>query len=123
MFGENRYGSRTPNPRELRVVYLVAQGLKNCEVAHEIGTTENVVKNYLRVIYDKLGFSNRVELALWHIAHQAENPERSDGTLNRNSTPPPVSSVLSPPQDRARATLPMQIRAIVKNGGSARTSL
>jgi DNA-binding NarL/FixJ family response regulator len=35
-------------------------------VADAIGTTEHVVKNYLRVIYDKLGLWNRVELALWY---------------------------------------------------------
>jgi len=44
----------------------VAEGLKNKEVAEAIGTTEHVVKNYLRVIYDKLGLWNRVELALWY---------------------------------------------------------
>jgi DNA-binding NarL/FixJ family response regulator len=48
----------------------VAQGLKNSEVASEIGTTEHVVKNYLRVIYDKLGLWNRVELALWYEARR-----------------------------------------------------
>jgi DNA-binding CsgD family transcriptional regulator len=31
-----------------------------------------VVKNYLRLIYDKLGLWNRVELALWHVARQDE---------------------------------------------------
>jgi DNA-binding NarL/FixJ family response regulator len=61
-----RYGSRIPNEREQRVIQLVAQGLKNKEVAEAIGTTEHVVKNYLRVIYDKLGLWNRVELALWY---------------------------------------------------------
>ncbi|HEY4781669.1 MAG TPA: helix-turn-helix transcriptional regulator [Chthoniobacterales bacterium] len=61
-----RYGSRVPSEREHRVIQLVAQGLKNSEVANEIGTTEHVVKNYLRVIYDKLGLWNRVELALWY---------------------------------------------------------
>lgn len=66
MFASERYGSRTPNERENRVIELVAQGLKNRDVAHEIGTTEHVVKNYLRVIYDKLGLWNRVELALWY---------------------------------------------------------
>ena len=40
--------------------------MKNKEVADEIGTTEHVIKNYLRVIYDKLGLWNRVELALWY---------------------------------------------------------
>ncbi|HTW31959.1 MAG TPA: helix-turn-helix transcriptional regulator [Candidatus Sulfotelmatobacter sp.] len=61
-----RYGSCTPNEREHRVIQLVAEGLKNKEVAEAIGTTEHVVKNYLRVIYDKLGLWNRVELALWY---------------------------------------------------------
>ena len=55
-----------------RLIELVAQGLKNKEVADEIGTTEHVVKNYLRVIYDKLGLWNRVELALWYEARQFE---------------------------------------------------
>jgi DNA-binding NarL/FixJ family response regulator len=58
----------TLTPKELRIAALVADGLKNKEVAVEVGTTENVIKNYLRVIYDKLGFWNRVELALWYVA-------------------------------------------------------
>jgi len=74
MFGGERYGKRTPSEREQRVIELVAQGLKNKEVANEIGTTEHVVKNYLRVIYDKLGLWNRVELALWYEARKHGAP-------------------------------------------------
>lgn len=70
MYASDRYGSRVPSEREHRVIQLVAQGLKNSEVASEIGTTEHVVKNYLRVIYDKLGLWNRVELALWYEARR-----------------------------------------------------
>jgi DNA-binding NarL/FixJ family response regulator len=70
MFTGDRYGSRVPNERELRVIELVAQGLKNDEVAQVIGTTRHVVKNYLCVIYDKLGLWNRVELALWYEVHK-----------------------------------------------------
>jgi DNA-binding NarL/FixJ family response regulator len=66
MHAIERYGNRTPSEREQQVIQLVAQGLKNKEVADKIGTTEHVVKNYLRVIYDKLGLWNRVELALWY---------------------------------------------------------
>lgn len=66
MFANERYGTRIPSEREQRVIQLVAQGMKNREVADAIGTTEHVVKNYLRVIYDKLGLWNRVELALWY---------------------------------------------------------
>jgi DNA-binding NarL/FixJ family response regulator len=72
MSTNGRYGTRVPNEREQRVIQLVAQGLKNKEVAEEIGTTEHVVKNYLRVIYDKLGLWNRVELALWYEARRPE---------------------------------------------------
>ena len=66
MYANERYGNRVPSEREQRVIQLVAQGMKNREVAEAIGTTEHVVKNYLRVIYDKLGLWNRVELALWY---------------------------------------------------------
>ena len=72
MFGSERYGKRTPSEREQLVIELVAQGLKNKEVADEIGTTEHVIKNYLRTIYDKLGLWNRVELALWYEARRHE---------------------------------------------------
>jgi len=74
MSASGRYGTRVPSEREHRVIQLVAQGLKNREVAQEIGTTEHVVKNYLRVIYDKLGLWNRVELALWYEARQIQTP-------------------------------------------------
>lgn len=77
MFGDERYGKRIPNERESRVIELVAQGLKNKEVAERIGTTEHVVKNYLRVIYDKLGLWNRVELALWYEARKFEQIARA----------------------------------------------
>jgi two-component system, NarL family, nitrate/nitrite response regulator NarL len=72
MFGNETYGPRIPSERERQVIELVAQGLKNREVADAIGTTEHVVKNYLRVIYDKLGLWNRVELALWYETRKNE---------------------------------------------------
>jgi DNA-binding NarL/FixJ family response regulator len=55
-----------------RIIVLVAQGLKNCEIATEIGISVNVVKNYLQAIYDRTGMSNRVELALWYEARLQE---------------------------------------------------
>jgi DNA-binding NarL/FixJ family response regulator len=77
VFTNDRYGPRTPSQREHRVIELVAQGLKNRDVADAIGTTEHVVKNYLRVIYDKLGLWNRVELALWYESRR-QTPELSN---------------------------------------------
>jgi len=64
--------SRGPSGREDFIIKLVAEGHKNREIANVLGTTEHVVKNDLRVIYDKLGFWNRVELALWYEARQHE---------------------------------------------------
>lgn len=55
------------NPKRRRVVELVADGMRNREIAEAVGTTEHMVKNYLREIYEELGFSNRVELALWYV--------------------------------------------------------
>jgi DNA-binding NarL/FixJ family response regulator len=73
-----RYGPRRPSQRQLRVIELVAQGLKNREIACELGIGEYVVRNYLSAIYDKIGLSNRVELALWHEArlHEAKAARR-----------------------------------------------
>ncbi len=63
---------RQPSEREQLIIQRVAEGCKNREIADSIGTTEHVVKNYLRLIYDKLGLWNRVELALWYEARQHE---------------------------------------------------
>ena len=56
--------------KELLIVSYVTQGMKNKDIAVEIGTTEQVVKNYLRKVYDKLGVSDRLELALYYIHHR-----------------------------------------------------
>ena len=61
-----------PSEREHLIIRRVAEGSKNSEIAQDLGTTEHVVKNYLRLIYDKLGLWNRVELALWYVARQHE---------------------------------------------------
>jgi len=45
------------------------QGCKNKEIAIRLGTTEQVIKNYLRSIYDKTGVSDRLELALFTLHH------------------------------------------------------
>jgi len=51
--------------KELLIVAGVTQGLRNKDIAQQVGTTEQVIKNYLRKIYDKLGLSDRLELALY----------------------------------------------------------
>jgi len=57
-------------PKELRIVALIVQGFKNKEIAQQLGTTEQVIKNYLRNVYDKIGVSDRLELALFTLHHR-----------------------------------------------------
>jgi DNA-binding NarL/FixJ family response regulator len=59
--------------KELRIVALIVQGYKNKEIAAQLGTTEQVIKNYLRNVYDKIGVSDRLELALFTIHHRILN--------------------------------------------------
>lgn len=58
--------------KELNIIALITQGKRNKEIAFQIGTTEQVVKNYLRKIYEKLGVSDRLELALYCLHHQLD---------------------------------------------------
>jgi DNA-binding NarL/FixJ family response regulator len=58
-------------PRELQIVALICDGLKNKQIARELGTKEQVVKNNLRSIYAKAGVSDRLELALFTMHHRA----------------------------------------------------
>ena len=71
----NREDARTLHPaaqeeKRKLAVRLSKRGMKNKEIATEVGTTEQVVKNYLRKVYDKLGVADRLELALYCIHHR-----------------------------------------------------
>jgi two-component system, NarL family, nitrate/nitrite response regulator NarL len=57
------------SPKELAVITCITQGKRNKEIAYQLGTTEQVIKNYLRKVYDKLGVSDRLELALHCLHH------------------------------------------------------
>jgi len=70
---EDKVGARVRDrltPKELKIVSLIVQGYKNKEIASQLGTTEQVIKNYLRNVYDKIGVSDRLELALFTIHHR-----------------------------------------------------
>lgn len=56
--------------KEMLIISGVTQGMKNKDIAREVGTTEQVVKNYLRKIYDKLKVADRLELALYSMHHR-----------------------------------------------------
>jgi DNA-binding NarL/FixJ family response regulator len=65
----NAHGVGLLTPREEQVVALVADGFSNREVARELGLSEHTVKKYVFHIFDKLGMSSRVELALYAVSH------------------------------------------------------
>src|SRR5213075_1225821 len=77
-FASNEYESPVPanghtrerpplSHREREIVALVAQGFKNKEMAEKMFISEQTVKNHLHNIFDKLGVSDRLELALYAI--------------------------------------------------------
>jgi DNA-binding NarL/FixJ family response regulator len=70
-------------PKEIQIVALIAEGFKNKEIAARLGTKEQVIKNYLRAIYDKTGVSDRLELALFTIHHRtlADAADRARAAL------------------------------------------
>ncbi len=81
-------------PKETLIVSCVTQGMKNKEIAVRVGTTEQVVKNYLRKVYDKLGVADRLELALYCLSHHVV-----DGVK-----PPPIPLAAEISQDTPNAS-------------------
>jgi len=81
-------------PKETLIVSCVTQGMKNKEIAVRVGTTEQVVKNYLRKVYDKLGVADRLELALYCLSHHVV-----DGVK-----PPPIPSAVLQTSDAVNAS-------------------
>jgi len=87
-------------PKESLIVSCVTQGMKNKEIAVRVGTTEQVVKNYLRKVYDKLGVADRLELALYCL-----NNRVVDGAV-KPAAPAQPSSSESTPTDVPVASTP-----------------
>jgi DNA-binding NarL/FixJ family response regulator len=90
--------------RELRIVAAVVQGYKNREIALQLYTTEQMIKNALRNIFDKIGVSDRLELALFVVHHRIlaqatasvavvpARPRQSQSDSERAKIPPSPSS-------------------------------
>src|ERR1039457_4533328 len=91
--------------KEMLIIGGVTQGLKNKDIALEVGTTEQVVKNYLRKIYDKLGVSDRLELALYSMHRRL-----LDGYIppagRESLSPHPLTSTVTNPHVASAETAP-----------------
>jgi two-component system nitrate/nitrite response regulator NarL len=65
-----RRGKPLVSDREKEIVQLVVQGFRNKEIGVKLFISEQTVKNHLHNIFDKLGVSDRLELALYAIHHR-----------------------------------------------------
>ncbi len=92
--GLNTKAAPRLSPKEISIITYISQGKRNKEIAHHIGTSEQVVKNYLRKIYDKLGVSDRLELALYSLHHD----------LQKNVVPGQGRSTVAVPPATPRTT-------------------
>jgi DNA-binding NarL/FixJ family response regulator len=99
-------------PKETLIVSCVTQGMKNKEIAIRVGTTEQVVKNYLRKVYDKLGVADRLELALYCLSHHVV-----DGVK-----PPPIPVTAAPAESTSAAPAANSAAAGAATGASTSTA-
>jgi len=58
---------------EIKIATMVWKGHTNPEIALTVGTSEQVIKNHLRNVFDKLGVWSRLELALYVASHGGKN--------------------------------------------------
>jgi DNA-binding NarL/FixJ family response regulator len=96
-------------PKESLIVSCVTQGMKNKEIALRVGTTEQVVKNYLRKVYDKLGVADRLELALYCLNHRV---------LEGNASLKPAASPAASPTNGHAPAEPATPNAAAAASGS-----
>jgi DNA-binding NarL/FixJ family response regulator len=68
--------AETLTPREIDVIIAVADGATNRAIAEQLRLSDQTVKNHLSHIYDKVGVSNRLELALYAIHHKLTERRR-----------------------------------------------
>jgi len=65
-------------PREMEVVKLLTEGMSTRETSVKLQVTEHTIRNYLSVIYDKLGVSSRVDLVLYAVAQEDKGSTSRD---------------------------------------------
>ncbi len=83
-------------PKEALIVSCVTQGMKNKEIATRVGTTEQVVKNYSRKVYDKLGVADRLELALYCLNNRVLQDVKQAAPAEPQSAAPKAPEAQTP---------------------------
>jgi DNA-binding NarL/FixJ family response regulator len=101
-------------PKESLIVSCVTQGMKNKEIATRVGTTEQVVKNYLRKVYDKLGVADRLELALFCLNHRV-----LDGVAQAKPVAPSAAESAAQPSNGHASNSPNSAEPAAPNASSA----
>jgi DNA-binding NarL/FixJ family response regulator len=92
--------------RELRITAAIAQGFKNRDIAMRLGTSEQMIKNAVRVIFDKTGVSDRLELALFVMHHQVlATAAASQPLLRMKASPDAVRPALPKDGERPRTDM------------------
>jgi DNA-binding NarL/FixJ family response regulator len=76
--------------KEIEVATLVWEGKTNPEIAAMVGCTEQVIKNQLRSVFDKLGVWSRLELALYVAAHGGVSWIDRDENTHLHPSPRPL---------------------------------
>ena len=85
--------TRKLSQRERQVTEMVAQGMKNQEIANRLDIHVHVARNYLSSVYDKIGVSNRVELALWYEARRNEGRLPPTAIVDRTEMVPSAGNL------------------------------
>jgi DNA-binding NarL/FixJ family response regulator len=70
-------------PRELQVVSTVVHGFPNGDIAQRFSISVKTVKHHLTNIFDKVGVSNRLELALFAVQHRLDSGQAATGAAGR----------------------------------------
>jgi len=105
--------------REREIAALIAQGLRNKEIAWKMKIDDQTVKNHLHRIFVKLGFSNRLDLALYAVCHNIQAPATLANMRRPLAPNPPVPAKKCPP----RHNLPKTLRYVEHSAVSPTTRL
>ena len=89
-------------PRERQLTTLLAQGLRNKEIAFRLGITEGTVKVYLSKLYSKLGVSDRFDLALTTLRNLADEQSSASDDSGAGDTDFYMPAVISLPGNLQR---------------------